>query len=309
MLGTKFFEETLRKLFSGLILFLALPSAASDFVSATHFFPVVSRTAGLGGTDWSTSVQMVNPGTDALTITVRLSADGAYRTETFQLAAGETRAWADFLGNIFDFEGTGALMLEAEADTNGQLPAECRSFAASMRISTGGFGGGSYGQGIPSLDSVSGVLGDWTALFPAVSLWGQPREGGFRTNVGFWNIGAGDAQLRLRVQDAAGQDVWQQVVTVHRHDPFLIGLPRNLDLDTATLVVEPLGGWLDCAVYISVVDNMTGDASFLASQLMDPDLLSACSGGKRSDRSELSRPSVLAEANERLRSLFVEETP
>ena len=59
-------------------------------------------------------------------------------------------------------------------------------------------------------------------------------------------------------------------------------LPRDLDLETATLVVEPIGGWLDCAVYISVVDNITGDAVFLTSQLKDPD--GAMSAADRSSR-------------------------
>jgi len=292
MPGTTLFGETLRKLLTGLVLFFSLPLAASDLVSTTHFFPVVSRTAGLGGTNWSTAVQMVNPGVETLTVTARLSNEGAFRSESVTLAAGETRAWSDFLGEVFDFDGTGALMLEADADNNGGAPAERRSFAASMRISTGGFGGGSYGQGVPSLDPITGFLGDWTALFPAVALWGQPRQGGFRTNVGFWNIGAEAAQLRLRILDPSGFEVWRQTVSAGRHDPFVMALPRNLDLQSATLMVEPLDGWIDCAVYLSVVANMTGDASFLTSQLLDPD--HASSGG-----------GAATQPVERLRSLFL----
>lgn len=240
-------------------------------MSPTHFFPIVSRTDGLAGTQWSTSVQIVNPQTEDLTITAWLSMGGAFQSETFIVSAGETVGWQDFLAEVFDAAGNGALMLDADADANQNLPAEQRAFAASMRIFTEPVEGGSFGQGVPSLDPVSGVLGDWEAYFPAVALWGNPGEDGFRTNVGFWNIGEADATLRLRIFDASGTEVWQQLFTVAPFDPMITPLPRSLDLETATLVTDSLGEWLDCAVYISVVDNITGDASFLTSQLMDPD--------------------------------------
>jgi len=255
-----------------LVLALASSVAASDFVSATHFFPIVSRTDGLAGTQWLTSLQIANPQPEDLVITARLSANGSIQSRDLSIAAGETLSWFDFLGDVFAYEGNGAVLLEAEAVPNGQTSPELRSFATSMRISTMSTEGGSFGQGVPSLDPVSGFLGDWIAYFPAVALWGQPGVEGFRTNVGFWNIGPDTAQIRLKILDAGGQDVWQQVVTAARHDPFVMALPRSLELETATLIAEPLNGWLDCAVYISVVDNITGDATLMSSQLLDPGL-------------------------------------
>jgi len=283
------------------ILALAPPLVASDFVSATHFFPVASRTAGLAGTVWSTSVQIVNPQTETLSITARLSSGGSFTTETLVIPAGETHSWPDFLGDVFAAEGNGALFFEAEAAANQNRPPERRAFAVSMRISTEDDDGGSFGQGVPSLDPVAGFLGDWTAYFPAVALSGQPGGNGFRTNVGFWNIGADDALLKLTLLDASGAEVWQQFVTAHRHDPFVMSLPRDLQLETATLVVETLGEWLDCAVYISVVDNTTGDASFQTSQLMDPDSTAAFEGG------DFGEPDAHApeQGPEKLRALFL----
>ncbi len=276
-----------------LILALASPSAASDLVSSTQFFPVVSRTDGLAGTRWSTSVQIANPQAEDLTITARLSSGGSFQTETVVIAAGATRSWPDFLGDVFDFEGNGALFLEAEIVAGSDQPPPLPAFAASMRIYTESAEGGSFGQGVPALNPVSGFLGDWTAYFPAVSLAGQPGVAGFRTNVGFWNIGAGDARMRLKILDAAGAQVWQQLVVAGRHEPFVMSLPRELQLETATLVVDPLGEWLDCAVYLSVVDNITGDASYIGSQLMDPDTAAA--------------GSPAAGGHDRLRALFVGE--
>jgi hypothetical protein len=287
-----------------LILTLASPSVASDFVSAAHFFPVVSRTDGLAGTHWFTSVQIVNPQAEALTITARLSSGGSFQTETVVVPAGETTNWPDFLGDVFGAEGNGALFLEADAASNQNRPPECRAFAASMRIFTEDEGGGSFGQGVPSLDPVTGFLGDWIAYFPAVALWGQTGSGGFRTNVGFWNIGVDDARLWLRLLDASGEQVWEQYVTAGRHDPFVMSLPRDLQLETATLVVDTLGEWLDCAVYISVVDNITGDASFQTSQLMDPDSAAACDGGNLEGTTPMTK---VTRNSARLRAFFVGE--
>lgn len=276
-----------------LILALASPLVASDLVSSAHYFPVVSRTDGLAGARWFTSVQMANPQSEALTITVRLSSAGAFQAETVVIAAGETLSWSDFLGEVFDFDGNGALFLEADAASNPDLPSERRGFAASMRIFTEGADGGSFGQGVPSLDPVAGFLGDWTAYFPAVSLWGQPGVEGFRTNAGFWNIGTEDARMRLRILDSSGAQVWQQTVTAHRHEPFVMSLPRDLQIETATLAVDTLGEWLDCAVYISVVDNVTGDASYLGSQLMDPEPTAA--GSLAAGSSERTRALVVGD--------------
>ena len=291
------------KLILCLILALASPSVASDFVSASHFFPVVSRTDGLAGTHWFTSVQIVNPQAEALTITARLSSAGSFQAESIVIPAGETISWPDFLGDVFGAEGNGALFLEADATSNQNFPPGRRAFAASMRIYTEREDGGSFGQGVPSLDPVTGFLGDWIAYFPAVALWGQTGIDGFRTNVGFWNIGADDAQMRLRILDAAGEQVWHQFVTARRHDPFVMSLPRDLQLETATLVVDTLGEWLDCAVYISVVDNTTGDASFQTSQLMDPDSAAAYGG------EEIAAPKVVTpeRSSARLRALLLGE--
>lgn len=284
-----------------LILALAPPLSASDLVNATHFFPVVSRTDGLAGTRWLTALRITNPHDTAIVVTARLSAGGGYTSVDLTLPAGATLGWSDLAGDLFGFEGNGALLLEASADANPGLPAVCRTFAASMRIATAAAGGGSYGQGVPALDPLTGFLGDWIAVFPSVSLWGVPGGSGFRSNVGFWNLGAGDAQLRLRILDSAGAEAWRQVVTVRRHEPSVVALPRGLDLETASLLVEPIGGWLDCAVYLSVVDNVTGDATFLGGQLIDPTDAAACDGSKGTPAAADRPPRNLA----RLLELFL----
>ena len=295
-----------RTLIFCLSLAFATPTFASDFVSHVHFFPIASKTDGLAGTRWTTSLQIVNPQAEDLTITARLSTEGAFQTETIEIPARATRSWSDAVGEIFGTDGNGALFLEASADGNANRPVECRAFAASMRISTTADDGGSFGQAVPSVDPVSGFLGDWIALFPGVVLHGQPGFDGFRTNAGFWNIGSEGAQLRLRILDTSGQEVWQQHVIADPHVPFVISLPRQLDLGTATLLVDSYGEWVDCAIYISVVDNLTGDAVFMTAQLMDPESAASCEplGAGTHYRAVPARRST-DDAIERLRSGFL----
>ncbi len=285
-----------------LILALAAPAAAADLASATHFFPIASRTDGLAGTTWTTSVRIANPHEHALTVTVRLSTAGSFLTETVIVPPLATVGWSDFLDEVFGFDGNAAVLLEAEATANPQAPDGELGFAASMRIATVGADGGSYGQGIVSLEPITGFLGDWVAYFPAVRLHGRPGVDGFRTNVGVWNIGADPAQLRLKIFDGSGALVRQEHLTAARHEPLVMALPRTLDLDTATLTVEPLNGWVDCAVYISVVDNLTGDATFSLSQLVDP-----APGAGHAVSAVGGRGSVATPSGEgrRLRNLFV----
>jgi hypothetical protein len=283
-------------------LSFALPVSAADFLSSTHFFPVVSRTDGLAGTQWTTSLEIFNPHPRPLTITVHLSAAGGFSSEIVEVPAGETRRWADVMGELFGAIGNGALLAEAEADRNDQLAPECRAFGAAMRISTAGHDRGSYGQTVASLDPSSGFLGDWTGYLPGVALWGDPGIDGFRTNVGIWNIGPDEARMRLRILDPSGQQVWQTTLTAARHEPEVIALPRDLDLETGTLVADGFGEWLDCAVFISVVDNLTGDATFRTPQLADPDQVGGC--GPAAAAPPDGRGDCLAAA-ERVRALFV----
>ena len=292
----------MRKLIPCLILSFALPASAADFLSSSHFFPVVSRTDGLAGTKWTTTLEIFNPQPRPLTITVHLSAAGSFTSEIIEVPAGATHHWADVMGELFGAIGNGALLVEAEADRNGQLAPECRAFGAAMRISTAAQDGGSYGQMVASLDPSSGFLGDWTGYLPGVALWGDPGNEGFRTNVGIWNIGPDEARLRLRILDPSGQQVWQTTLTAARHEPEVIALPRGLDLETGTLVVDGFGEWLDCAVFISVVDNLTGDATFRTPQLADPDQLGGCSPAATAPPD--GRRDWLAAA-ERVRALFV----
>ncbi len=59
------------------LLWAASLAAAGDFIGAEYYFPIVTRTGGLGGTDWFTEVSLANPQAGDLVITVRVAQDDA----------------------------------------------------------------------------------------------------------------------------------------------------------------------------------------------------------------------------------------
>ncbi len=257
-----------------ILLCVASLAAGGDFLGAEYFFPIVTKTGGLGGTDWLTEVSLANPQEVDLVITVRVAQAGAFSEQSLVLAAGGTSLWEDFLGEVAGSTGNAALYLVAETEPNGGRPAGCLAFAAAVRIYNNGNDTGTFGQAVPPLDPVSGLVGDWRAYFAGVRNTGSPGSSGFRTNIGFWNLGETAAVLRLQFFDQAGTMQWQQDVTALRHQPFIMGMPEGVS--TGMLRADPLGQWLDCAVYISVVDNRTGDASLQTSLIMNPELPDDC---------------------------------
>ncbi len=270
----------MRPIGSLIILFcFASLAVAGDFLGAEYYFPIVTKTSGLGGTDWLTEVSLANPQDVDLVITVRIAQAGTFSEQSLVLPAGGSSLWEDFLGEVAGSTGNAALYLVAEVEGNGGRAVDCLGFSAAVRIYNSGSDAGTYGQAVPPLDPVSGLIGDWPAYFAGVRTNGSPGSSGFRTNIGFWNLGETAAVLRLQFFDAAGTVQWQQDVTAERHQPFIMGMPEGLSV--GMLRADPLGQWLDCTVYISVVDNQTGDAALQTSLIMNPELPDDCSADPR----------------------------
>lgn len=276
-------------------------AAATEYVSDAYFFPIVSRIEGWAGTDWFSEVTLVNPHQQDLVLACRVSAAGGVSEHRIDLQAGAALRWDDFLGDALAMDGNAAMLIEAAADDNPGIAASCRSFVVSMRIFTDADGTGSFGQGIPPLDPVAGFIGTWPAYFTGIRVTGTPGESGHRSNVGFWHLGSEQAELRLRLFDQAGDVVWQQTVVVQPHEPVVRGITPPVEVDGGTLVVDSLGEWVDCAVYVSIVDNRTGDASFRTPLLLDP-ANANCDGV--STFSEVEGRTVYEQAVERMRHLM-----
>lgn len=256
---------------------LAARAFASTYLFNFHYFPIVSNAIGKGGSRWVTEVSVTNPQLAPITMTHRLSYAGGYLERTQTIPAGATVRWDNYLQDFWGLTGNAALYLKADPSFNGWKDSDCLAFAASVKIANVGGASGSFNMDVPSLDVLADFLGRWPAYFTGVRNFGQPGIDGFRTNIGVWNIGT-TATLKATVYDATGNVRWQQFIVAERHKPALIPIPENVYVDSGALVIDPMGQYVDAAVYVSIVDNKTSDGLVRTPQTVNPDDMLKCGG-------------------------------
>ena len=125
---------------------------------------------------------------------------------------------------------------------------------------------GSYGQGIPAeLREAALTYGDIGRLTGL----SQSADGsqGFRSNLGLVNTTSATMAVHVRFFAADGSQLGDQIdVTLEGSELRQLNapLPANTDVASAVIWTSTPGGRL--LVYGSVVDNATGDASYLRVQ-------------------------------------------
>jgi hypothetical protein len=210
---------------------------ASDFQTV----PVMANTVGAGGAVFETYVALLNPGPSAFPVTVSLfDAAGTKHDAIIELAAGELKTFDNFLDEVFDFTGGGAVTFHS-ADSS-------KRFVVSAEVWTDN---GRYGTSIPALE-FAGT--DSPSFAPGVTV-----SIGTRTNVGCFNQSGAPNTVTGTVLDPTGT---QTIGT------FTLDLAANAWSQTAlsTVVNEgyirftPSGA---AVCYAVVVDNLTNDGRFI----------------------------------------------
>ncbi len=252
----------------------------AGFVVNSHFFPIITRIDGQAGTHWYTEVTISNPQSFQLHVQALVASAGSVTQYTLSAPAMGTLQWGDFVGGFLHLGGNYAMALSAESADNGSRSKDCLGFYASVRVYNSGGSHGTYGQEVPPLDPVAGVLSSgWPAYFTGVNNYGIPGVSGFRTNIGFWNFDSQVVTVRARLYDNFGAMVWQENLSAPRNEPGLVSIPSNVVVIGGTLVIHPLGLKPYVAPYISVIDNSSGDASFRAPLLLNPSVIGVCGTG------------------------------
>lgn len=269
--------KTSRLIVSLAFLLLAYAGWGSTYLFNFHYFPIVAYGSGKGGSQWVTEVSITNPQKVPITIAHRLSYNGNYYERYDTVPAGKTVRWDNYLQQFWGLSGNAGLYLKADPSFNGNLNGDCLRFAASVKVSNVGSPTGSFNMDVPSVDVLADFLGSWPAYFSGIRHFGQAGVNGYRTNIGIWNIGS-TRTLRVTLDDADHNVVWQQFLAAERHKSVLIPLPDGLNLDSGALVVDPMGQYVDAVVYVSVVDNRTSDGLIRTPQTVNPNDLAKCGG-------------------------------
>jgi hypothetical protein len=227
------------------------PSCRPPPSSSTLVVPAAARTAGDAGTFWTTALDLVNPGAAPAAADIELLPGPGTAAATIRriVEGGAALTIDDVVLELAGGRGLGALRVGSATP-----------LAATTRTATSG-DDGSHGQGIPAAPAAEAASdGDAVRLFG----FGDPAD--FRTNLGLVNPGADAVSLTLRVYDAEAEVLGELHETLAGSS--WLQLNRALEIlgvaaDAALVVVRQTSPAGRFSAYASVIDERTGDPTFL----------------------------------------------
>jgi len=237
----------MKKFVCSIALLLAVGAVAQErrlqpqdsFASDSQTIPVMANNPGIGGT-FQTYVALLNPSASSYTIDASLyDTAGTKRSAVITLAAGELKTYSNFLSEVFNYTGGGAVTLKAAPGNRFIVNAEVRT------------GGTHYSTAVPALE----FAGSSSRSFSG----GITIDSVTRVNWGCFNQSNVANSVKATVYDASGK---QNLGTA------TLNLPANAWGQTAINAIVS-GGYLtfepqEAAVcYAVVVDNVTNDARLI----------------------------------------------
>lgn len=215
-----------------------------------YLIPSVAHLPGSAGTQWRTDVAVVNWGASAVLLQATYHSSGAPLTRTTSLAVNAALEWRDVLVSLFGVAAGASTSGTIAISASGPVVVTSRTYNETAT--------GTFGQYFPALTPAAGMLGGTRGYLPQLR-----KSAGFRTNVGFLNLGTAPATVVTRVIAAGGEEVGRRTTTIQpqrwfqENDIFAVSGAGARDLAYATVDIQPPGGrvW----AYASLVDNATGD--------------------------------------------------
>ena len=199
-------EQALMRLVAclGAVIVLCLPAIAETSIPDREgrevdnalfwqaFIPATANSPGRFGAHYKTRVVIFNPTSRDYTITARLyNANGRARQNEIRIDAGEYLVWDNFLEEVFDYRGTGAVWLRADdQDDLFYMTAEVYTDSDNGRFST---------------TVVSGIIPTFvTSSQPDFNV-GINANRNRRTNIGVWNWETRPSSVEAKVFNGSGE--------------------------------------------------------------------------------------------------------
>jgi len=217
-----------------------LNSFASDFQTV----PVMANTQGIGGA-FQTYVTLMNPTASAFVVEATLyDAIGTKRNASISLAAGEQKTYTNFLADVFNYTGGGAVTFRSPDSAGGQRN---NRFIVNAEVRTAGT---NYSTLVPALE----FAGSNSRSFSG----GITVDSNSRTNIGCFNQSGVTNPVKATVVDSTGQQTLG--TTTLTLGPNAWGQTSiNTIVSNGYIQFEPS----DAAVcYAVVVNNLTNDGRF-----------------------------------------------
>ncbi len=222
---------------------------------------VIAAAAHTGGTNetvWRTDLDINNTGARAQAVVVEwLAADQANEMPQqvmLMVAPYGSVRYHDAVESLFGAEGSGALRILADPDS---IRVSSRTFNDAIQ--------GTFGQGIPSATE-----GDVITFGEVARLVGLSQSdggsAGFRTNIGLANLGANQVEVMIDLYDGNGSWVATVTRTLEAYGQTQVNqiLPDGTEIGYAEVWTSTPGARF--LAYGSVVDNITGDPTYVAAR-------------------------------------------
>lgn len=249
--------------------------------------PIVSRTSGINNTFWTAELWLYNPSAAETTVTIRRVVKPDSEV-TVTLPARGSRRIPDALGWLGGGEAGDGVKADALVLTSPYRWGA--NLVAAARVSTPAEGGGSYGQAVPAVPGVVGYsnhlpyypekMGDtyygvfWEEWRPSTFSLDLREPGRFRHNLGIVNDEDEPVEITLEwaYNLMAEQDPTDlrpaavvQRVTAPAHSAHIVSLEGLFPPEVRDAWPPRVAVYADrqVALWLSMVDNLTGDATFI----------------------------------------------
>jgi len=223
-----------------------------------QLIPAIGETPGRNDTLWRSDLWLYNPSSDPVDVKIRRVVKPD-QTKTYSIAAHASLSIPDALkafGGGASGDGTtlDALVIDAPYRWGSQLVASSRTYTSSPD-------GGTYGQSVPAVPSIVGYSNHLhdrhhTLLVPSdptSSFVVDELNGHYRHNVGVVNDR--DTPLEMRLSSVFGT---RTIVTA----PHSVSI-TNIDSLKSFFGVISVEADRSAAIWMSAVDNVSGDATFV----------------------------------------------
>ncbi len=207
--------------------------------------PGVAHTAGAGGTFWRTDVTLYNPSNEAMN--VELGMLGSDQRRSIAIEPGHTTAIRDVLTWLNTAATQGALEITSMNEVGPVV---------SARTYTGNDQGATFGQWVQQSDPAT-----WN---DGASITGVKSSARFRTNAGIVNAGTVGAWVDLSLRSDGRTASARIFVEGRTQSQFALESQfSGFEIESgATLIARSAEG-IPIMIYGSVVDNLSGDPTFL----------------------------------------------
>jgi hypothetical protein len=224
-------------------------NALGAFTNIT--IPVMANTAGLQGSFFRTRVAILNPTQLSYSIDATLFSNaGQVAKATINMAPGQVRNYENFLQQIFNFSGAGAVEFDSLSGAQGGSTG--RDFIVTSEVYTDG-PGGSYKTVVSSGPSLEDTLPDFDNFSLGINV-----NANSRANVGAFNSSAGANEINADVYDSSGTLLNTVTLTLAAKTWNQVVVPVNV---TGGFIKWRLQSAAFC--YAVVVDNKSNDGTFI----------------------------------------------